>query len=811
MNSIRNFVIIAHIDHGKSTLADRMLEITGTVEKRKMREQFLDANPLEREKGITIKMAPVRMLWHPHRGITQNETQNNAEDFLYGDLTYKIRGVLFDVRKKLGLGHKEQVYHNALDIEFKKAGFKFDNKKNIPIIYDEKNIGTYQPDFVVENKVLIELKALPEISRPQIEQLWAYLKGCDYKLALLINFGSKELEIKRVVYDLARDSLVSAEGRGSYGDNRRSIRRNSASSLRVSAGVVDQIEDEEYIFNLIDTPGHVDFFYEVSRALAAVEGAILLVDATQGIQAQTLANLQLAQKENLVVIPVVNKIDLPSAEIEKTEEELAELLGVEQTDILKVSGKTGEGVEELLVAVVERVPSPNRKVILSGAKYLGDSSASPQNDGQGALRALIFDSQFDSYQGVVAHVRIVDGEVRRGDRIKFVATGAEAELLEVGVFAPEREARDILGAGEIGYLATGIKELEKVRVGDTVTNARIYADDNADKRGSFLRDSASGQHLSADIQPLAGYQEPEPMVFASIFPENQDEHEILRESLKKLKLNDAALFFEPEDSSALGRGFRAGFLGMLHMEIVSERLKREYGLRITFTNPSVAYRLRMNGREEIIYSAAKVPEAGHIDSMEEPWAGVEIITPASYLGRLTSLINGRSGIIEGTVTLGENRLLVRCEAPLREIIIDFYDDLKSISQGFASMSYRVLGFRRADLVRLDILVAGEKVLPLAEMVPRPNAYFLGRERVKKLKELLPRELFAVALQAQAEGRILARETIPAMKKDVTGYLYGGDRTRKMKLWKKQQKGKKKLKERGRVDIPPDVFMKMLKK
>ena len=585
-------MIIAHIDHGKSTLADRFLELTGTVEKRKMHEQFLDANPLEREKGITIKMAPVRMEWQGH------------------------------------------------------------------------------------------------------------------------------------------------------------------------------------VFNLIDTPGHVDFSYEVSRALAAVEGAILLVDATQGVQAQTVANLNLALKERIIIIPAVNKIDLPLAEVEKTEEEIATLLSIDSSGILKVSGKTGAGVEDLLRAVIEKVPSPSAKF------PAGDSP----------LRALIFDSLFDPYQGIIAYVRIADGEVRKGERVRFMTSGENAELLEVGVFSPDRTSKESLEAGEIGYLATGIKEPEKVRVGDTVIADNI-----------------------SDVEPLTGYREPEPMVFASLFPENQDEHDLLRESLKKLKLNDAALVFEPEESSALGRGFRAGFLGMLHMEIVSERLRREYGLMLTFTNPSVAFRVKAAGEKIVVYAATKMPESHELESIEEPWVEVEIITPPTYFGALTALINDRGGTIVSTKTLAGDRLLVRFEAPLREIIIDFYDKLKSISHGFASLSYEMLGFREADLVRLDILVAGEKVAPLAEMVPREKAYFIGRQRAEKLKELLAKELFAIAIQAEVEGKIIARETLSALKKDVTGYLYGGDRTRKMKLWKKQKRGKKKLKETGKVKIPPEIYLKMLKK
>ncbi len=614
--NIRNFVIIAHVDHGKSTLADRFLEITGTIEKRKMREQYLDMHPLEREKGITIKMQPVRMIWR---------MPNHAD--------------------------------NQLLVT-----------------------GNYQ-------------------------------------------------------------------------------------------------SDSRYILNLIDTPGHVDFTYEVSRALAAVEGAILLVDATQGIQAQTLANLHLAQKENLVIIPVVNKIDLPSADIEKTEAELQSLLRFKKGEILRVSGKEGTGVEELLRAVVSRVPPSKAE----GAE----------------LRALVFDSFFDPYQGVIACIRMVGGTIRRGDRVRFFATGAEVEALEVGIFLPERAKVDSIGAGEIGYLATGIKEPEKVRVGDTVVKAKV------------------GSHISGagEATPLTGYAEPSPMVYASIFPENQDDYETLREALKKLKLNDAAIVFEPEEGTgALGRGFRAGFLGMLHMEIASERLRREYGLRLVFSNPSVAFRVKTaKGTREIIYSASKMPGSQGIVSIEEPWARAEVISPARFMGELTSLIHEYKGTLGETETLSGERLLIRFQAPLRGIIIDFYDKLKSISQGFASMAYSLGGYRPADLVRLDILVAGEYVPALAEVVLREDAYRIARERVAKLKEFLPRELFSVALQAEVGGRVIARETIPALRKDVTGYLYGGDRTRKMKLWKKQQKGKKKLKEMGRVEIPPEIFLKMLKK
>ena len=617
---IRNFSIIAHIDHGKSTLADRLLELTGTVEKRKMREQYLDMHPLEREKGITIKMQPVRMSY--------------------------------------------------------------------------------------------TLNAVP------------------------------------------------------------------------------------YTLNLIDTPGHVDFSYEVSRALAAVEGAVLLVDATQGIQAQTIANLHLALHANLAVIPAINKIDLPSANSERAKRELADLLEIDPATILQISGKTGEGVEQLLYAVIERIPPP------SSIPY---TLTAPL-----PLRALVFDSIYDSYQGVIAYIRIADGEIKKGERIRFLATGASADALEVGWFAPERHVSDALAAGEIGYVATGIKEPEKVRVGDTLTSSKLK-----------IKNSKLGAE-NTFIIPLPGYREPMPMIWASVFPEDQDDYKQLYDALGKLKLQDPAIVFEPEDSQALGRGFRTGFLGMLHMEIVSERMRREYGLELIFTNPSVAYRVRIRrqkgegGREAdddfvTVCTASKMPESHEIEGIQEPYADTEIITPNEFVGPITGLIHEREGTITDSVTIAGDRLFLKVKAPLREIIVDFYDDLKSISRGFASMAYELAGYEPADVVRCDILVAGEKQDAFAQMLPRQKAEVIARRRLEKLKELLPRQLFAVALQAEVQGRIIVRETIPALKKDVTGYLYGGDRTRKMKLWKKQQRGKKRLKESGRVEIPQEVFLKMLKR
>ena len=536
------------------------------------------------------------------------------------------------------------------------------------------------------------------------------------------------------------------------------------------------IAEEEYMLNLIDTPGHVDFTYEVSRALAAVEGAILLVDAAQGVQAQTLANLHLAQKEGVTIIPVINKIDLPSADIPRVEKELEQLLGVLPEDIYKISAKMGTGVAELLAGIIAKTPPP---------KDAADTH----------VRALIFDSKFDAYQGVIAHVRVFEGSIAMKSPLYFMASGATCEVLEVGIFSPMRVANEKLSSGEIGYIATGIKELEKVRVGDTIT---LFS--------------------SPAAEALPGYKEVVPMIFASLFPENQDEFDVLRDSLKKLKLEDAALMFEPEESSALGRGYRVGFLGMLHMEIIAERLRREYDLDLVFSNPSVAFRVTMaqkgaqgSEQQKIIYSASKMPEAHEIIRIEEPSVRVEIIMPSEYLGPLTALIYEHDGRIIDTDSLHGNRLVLHFEAPLREIIVNFYDELKSVSQGFASMAYEIAGYRESDLVRMDMLVAGDRVPTLAEIVPREKADLIARKRLTKLKDLLPRELFSVALQAEVGGRIIARETIAAMRKDVTGYLYGGDRTRKMKLWKKQQRGKKRLKESAHVNIPPEVFLKMFKK
>ncbi len=590
---IRNFCIIAHIDHGKSTLSDRLLEVTGTVDKRQMKDQLLDSMDIERERGITIKLAPARMEW---RGTT---------------------------------------------------------------------------------------------------------------------------------------------------------------------------------LNLIDTPGHIDFNYEVSRSLAAVDGAVLLVDATQGVQAQTIANLYLAIEENLTIIPVLNKIDLPAADVPKRAEELMKLIGCRREDILCVSGKTGEGVMELLDAIVARIPSPK-----------GDAAAPP--------RALIFDSAYDDYKGVVAYVRVVDGAFRKRDRLKMMATLADGEVLELGALKPKFAAMDELETGQIGYIVTGLKDIRACRVGDTITLAN-----------------------NPSTVVLEGYREVRPMVFAGIFPASGDEYQQLREAMDRLKLNDAALVYEPEHSPALGYGFRCGFLGMLHLEILKERLSREFRIELVVTLPSVAYRIYRSGSTEyeVIKSALDLPDPSFIDTIEEPWAKVDIIARPDDIGGIMGLCQERRGIYKNTEYLSEGRAVLHYELPLSAIIVDFNDKLKSISSGYASMGYEVFAYREADVVKLDILVAEDPVDAFATLVYRDEAERVGRRVLEILKDEIPKQQFVIKLQAAIGGKVVAGERISAMRKDVTGALYGGDVTRKMKLLEKQKKGKKKMLEMGvgKVSIPSEAYLKVLKR
>ena len=539
------------------------------------------------------------------------------------------------------------------------------------------------------------------------------------------------------------------------------------------------LNSTHYILNLIDTPGHVDFYYEVSRSLAAVEGAILLVDATKGVQAQTLSNYNFAVKQGLTIIPVINKIDLPNAQVKKVEEEILILSDrlILQQDILKISAKLGTGVEEVLKAIVEKVPAP-------------------QEDSGKPLQALIFDSKFDSYKGIIAYVRVFEGRIKAGDKIHLITKKTEAEAIEVGYFKPDLQKSGELWAGEIGYIATGLKDMSKVRVGDTITNQKLNI-----------------ENQNYEALALAGYEEPNPFVFASLYPRNANDFNYLRDSLEKLKLQDSSLRFEPEHSDTLGPGFRCGFLGMLHAEIVSERLKRDFGLDLIITSPSVEYEIKIKNQisDIKIKSAAKLPDPSKIEAILEPFVELEILTPAQYLGQIMKLVpEYRTDYLE-TSYLSSETVILKYRAPLAEIIIDFYDKLKSVSSGFASMNYRFAGFQESDLVKLDILIGGKEVEAFSRIVPRSKAYGEGKRVIEKLKQVMPPQLFSLALQAAIGGKIIARETIKARRKDVTGYLYGGDVTRKKKLLEKQKRGKERLKETGRVEIPQEVYLEILKK
>lgn len=593
--NIRNFCIIAHIDHGKSTLADRLLEITHTVSNREMKDQVLDQMDLERERGITIKLQPVRMQY-----------------------TYK---------------------------------------------------------------------------------------------------------------------------------------------------------DTDYTLNLIDTPGHVDFSYEVSRSLAACEGAILVVDSTQGIEAQTLANAYLAMEHDLKIIPVVNKIDLPNADREKVSQELVDAFGFKHEEILYASGKTGEGVEDIIKAVIEHVPAA-------------------QGNLNAPLRALIFDSTYDIHRGVIAFVRVVDGQLTEHQEIFMFGSQTKADSSEVGFFRPKMEKAKMLGTGETGYIVTGLREVSKARVGDTITQFTTRT----------------------EVEPLPGYQHVTPMVYASIFPVSGDDYPLLRDAMEKLKLNDAALEFEPENIPSIGFGFRTGFLGLLHMDIVQERLSREYNLDLVLTAPSVAYKIILSDNKELtIHNPAQFPDPSTIKEILEPWMSVTVLCPSNYIGPILEIVTQRRGISKDIKYLGPERVEMMFEMPLSNIIIDFYDVLKSVSSGYASLNYDFLELRSGDLVKVDVLVATEKVEALSAIMHRSTAEVDGRELVSKLKELIPRQQFEIAIQAAIGAKVIARQTISAFRKDVTGYLYGGDVTRKMKLLNKQKRGKKRMKMVGKVEIPQEAFLAVLKK
>jgi GTP-binding protein LepA len=588
---IRNFCIIAHIDHGKSTLADRMLQLTGVVEERQMRAQYLDRMDIERERGITIKSQAVRLPW--------------------------------------------------------------------------------------------------------------------------------------------------------------------------TAGGVD------HVLNLIDTPGHVDFSYEVSRSLAACEGAVLLVDAAQGIEAQTLANLYLALEADLHLIPVLNKIDLPAAQPEKYAEELAGIIGCAPSDVLRVSGKTGEGVRELLDKIVDEVPAP-----------VGDPD--------GPARALIFDSVYDTYRGVVTYVRIMDGRLSRREKSLMMSTGAAHETLEVGVISPEPKPVQGLGVGEVGYLITGVKDVRQARVGDTVTGASRQAPES-----------------------LGGYRDPKPMVFSGLYPMDGDQYPELRDALDKLRLNDAALVYEPETSAALGFGFRCGFLGLLHMEIVRERLEREFGLSLISTAPNVVYRVVMeDGSEHVVTNPSEFPE-GKIGAVYEPVVKATLLSPSEHIGAIMELCQGRRGVLLGMDYLSEDRVEIRYTLPLAEIIFDFFDQLKSKTRGYASLDYEPSGEQESDLVKVDILLQGESVDAFSQIVHKDKSREYGLMMTAKLKELIPRQQYEVPIQAAVGARIIARENIRAIRKDVLAKCYGGDISRKRKLLEKQKEGKKRMKTIGRVDVPQEAFVAAL--
>ncbi|MEK7575086.1 MAG: translation elongation factor 4, partial [Patescibacteria group bacterium] len=532
------------------------------------------------------------------------------------------------------------------------------------------------------------------------------------------------------------------------------------------------LKGESYILNLIDTPGHIDFSYEVSRAQRAVEGAILLVDATQGVQAQTLSVLSMAREAGLVIIPAVNKVDSPLARTAEIKQEVAKLLDCSEDDVLEVSGRTGLGVTNLLEEIVRTVPSPKEEVVATDS-----------------FRGLVFDFQYSTHTGVIVYLRVFDGSIRKGEKLMFRVANREFTPIEVGVFSPAPIAAESLGAGEIGYIVTGIKEPGIAKVGDTITLARN------------------------PMPALPGYMSPRPVVWASVYPESQDDFNLLRQAFDRLRLSDSSFTYEEESSGLLGRGFRCGFLGMLHLEIITERLRREFNLKLVVTTPSITYEVvHKNGKRMIIYSPTLFPEYGDVMKVFEPWVSIKIITPSDYLGTIMQILFKHEGVVGESESFGDNRTSVSVEMPLRELMRNFFDELKSASSGFASLSYKIGDLREADVVKLDLLVADEVVAAFSRVVSRKRAEEEAESAVEKLYKILPHQMFVTKIQGRALGRIMSSRTISAMKKDVTQHMYGGDITRKMKLREKQKKGKKKMKERGRgnVNIPQDVFIKMMR-
>lgn len=548
------------------------------------------------------------------------------------------------------------------------------------------------------------------------------------------------------------------------------LERERGITIKSHAIQMDYIEDgQPYVLNLIDTPGHVDFSYEVSRSIAACEGALLIVDASQGIQAQTISNLYLALEHDLEIIPILNKMDLPGAMPEEVSDQIIELIGCKREDIIPASGKTGLGVNNILKAIVERVPAP-------------------KGNPDGELQALIFDSVFNSFRGIVAYFKVLNGEIRKGDKVKFVATDKDYIAEEVGTLKLTQKPKDVIKTGDVGYIISGIKEAREVKVGDTITHKE-----------------------NPSHEPIKGFEEVKPMVFAGIYPVDTDEYEELRESMHKLQLNDASLVFEPESSAALGFGFRCGFLGMLHMEIIQERLEREFDMTVITTVPNVSYKaFTSKGIEIDVHNPSDLPDPSKLDHVQEPFIKANIITKSEYVGAIMSLCIQKRGAIVNQSYLTSDRVELIFEIPMGEIVFDFYDRLKTISKGYASFDYHQIGYRQSDLVRLDILLNGEPVDALSSLIHRTNSYNFGKKICEKLRELIPRQQFEIIIQASIGAKIIARETVKALRKDVTAKCYGGDISRKRKLLEKQKKGKKRMRQVGNVEIPQTAFMAVLK-